>query len=89
MESSTVNLTGNITWPAPPMYNSTAPYIPPTIDPVNRRAMLAEYSKTALQGLLAREGSHIHKDTELVEQAWAIAELMLAEGNNKHNLNAW
>jgi len=75
MESS------NITWPSLPMYNSAAPF--------NRRAMLAEYSKTALQGLLAREGSHIHMDIELVEQAWAIAELMLAEGNNKHNLNTW
>jgi len=80
MNTSAVSLNGTFTWP-----NTN----PPLIDQINRRALMAQFAQTALEGLLAREGSRIHKDSELVEQAWGIAKMMLDEGNNKYSMNAW
>lgn len=89
--NTTATINSTSTWP-PPNTALPQPYnicTSPPVDQVNRRAVLVQFASIALQGLLAREGSYIHKDSELVEQAWNIAKMMLDEGNNKHQLYAW
>ena len=81
MNNGTITMTGNITWPSTGVYT-----VPPNYP--GKTETLIRYAGEILQALIARELSQINTNEELVERAWKLAFLMLAEGQ-KHGVNLY